>query len=115
MSKMSELELVLQEFHAAAKALIGAADSLRGFYSRTAEPTIIDAPPPKAETKPEPPKPEPQTDITENDVRRVLAEKSRNGLTAQVKALLTKFKVEKVSQLKPEQYGAILAEAEEIK
>ena len=59
-------------------------------------------------------KPEKPT-ITENDVRRALSEKSRKGLTAEVKALLTKYGVSKVSQIDPKQYAAILADAKEIK
>ena len=61
---------------------------------------------PEQETQPEIPA------ITEDDVRRALAEKSRDGFTAQVKALLTKYGVSKVSQLNHTQYAAILAEAE---
>ena len=53
--------------------------------------------------------------ITEADVRKALAEKSRDGFTAQAKALLTKYGVSKVSELKPEQYAAILADAEGIR
>jgi hypothetical protein len=53
--------------------------------------------------------------ITEADVRKVLAGKSRDGFTAQVKALLTKHGVSKVSELKPEQYATILAETEGIR
>jgi len=108
MSKMSELDLVLQEFHAAAKALIGAADSLRDFFGNTAEPATADAPP-ESEAKPEPPKPEP---LKLEEVRAVLAEKSRNGHTAKIRELLEKYGAAKLSDIDPANYAALLAEAE---
>jgi hypothetical protein len=76
-----------------------------------------------AELKPPPePTPKPKTKTktekpatTEDDVRRVLAAKSRDGFTAQVKALITKYGAPKVSELDPAHYEAVIAEAEEIK
>jgi len=45
-------------------------------------------------------------------VRAVLAEKSRNGKTREVKALLMKYDAGKLSGVKPEDYATLLAEAE---
>lgn len=45
-------------------------------------------------------------------VRAVLAEKSRDGKTSQIKALLLKYDAGKLSGVKPEDYAALLAEAE---
>ena len=45
-------------------------------------------------------------------VRAVLAEKSRDGKTRDVKALLMKYDTGKLSGVKPEDYAALLAEAE---
>ena len=45
-------------------------------------------------------------------VRAVLAEKSRAGKTRDVKALLMKYDAGKLSGVKPEDYAALLAEAE---
>lgn len=45
-------------------------------------------------------------------VRAVLAEKSRDGKTREVKALLMKYDAGKLSGVKPEDYEALLAEAE---
>jgi len=45
-------------------------------------------------------------------VRAVLAEKSREGKTRDVKALLMKYDAGKLSGVKPEDYAALLAEAE---
>jgi hypothetical protein len=99
MAKMSELDLVLQEFHAAAKALINAADSLRDFYST----------PTKTPAQEEPPKP-PQ--ITLAQVRAVLAEKSRDGHTEKVRELLKEFGADKLSNVDPGCYEALFYKAE---
>jgi len=102
MSKMSELDMVLQEFQAAAKALIGACDSLREFYAESPVPDGVELPVPK-------PKP-----ITLEQVRAVLAEKSRDGHTAEVRALLEKHCAAKLSEINPAKYAALLAEAEAL-
>lgn len=48
------------------------------------------------------------------EVRAVLAAKSREGHTAEVKAVLTEFGVEKLSDINPDQYDALLAKVEVI-
>lgn len=63
-----------------------------------------------AETTP-PPAPEEKT-LTLEEVRMVLAEKSRAGLTAEVRALLVKHGAEKLSDIDPARYPALLADAE---
>jgi len=105
-SKMSELDIVLQELHAAAKAIIGAADGLWVFYSKSAEPPDADAPP---EAKPETPKPVP---ITLEKVRGVLADKSRAGHTEAVRELLAKHGGGKLSEISPDRYPELLKDAE---
>ena len=45
-------------------------------------------------------------------VRAVLAEKSRNGHTAEVRELLKKHGAEKLSEIDPAEYPALLSEAE---
>ena len=72
-------------------------------------------PTPTATAEAEPESPPESPTITEDDVRRVLGEKSRKGFTAQAKALLTKYGVKQVSELSPEHYVAVIAEAEGIK
>jgi len=49
------------------------------------------------------------------DVRTVLAEISRSGKTAQMKELLGRFGASKLSDVKPEDYAALLAAAKEVK
>ena len=46
------------------------------------------------------------------EVRAVLAEKSRAGFTAEVKALLAKYGANRLSEVAPEHYPALLKDAE---
>ena len=48
------------------------------------------------------------------DVQAVLAEISRNGKTAEMKALLTKFGATKLSDIDPADYPSLLAAAKEV-
>ena len=54
----------------------------------------------------------PQLELS--DVRAVLAKKSSAGHTAEVRELLAKHGVKKLSEIDPEEYPALLAEAEAI-
>lgn len=55
--------------------------------------------------------PEQQT-VTFVELRSRLSEISRNGHTAEVKALITKYGAERLSDLNESDYAALLAEAE---
>jgi len=69
-------------------------------------------------TKPEQPKPENQSEekqLTLEEVRAVLAEKSHDGFTTEVRALLEKYGASKLSQIDPSKYAALLADAEGLK
>lgn len=50
--------------------------------------------------------------VTLEELRAVLAQKSRAGKTAEVKELLTKFGVNKLSELDASKYDELLKEAE---
>lgn len=50
--------------------------------------------------------------ITIEEVRAVLAAKSQEGKTREVKALLMKYDAGKLSGVKPEDYASLLKEAE---
>lgn len=49
---------------------------------------------------------------TLEDVRGILAEKSQNGLTAEVKGLISRFGGSKLSDIDPDRYEEIIKEAE---
>ena len=51
-------------------------------------------------------------EITLEKVRGVLAEKSRSGHTAAVRAIIQKYGANRLSEISPEDYPAVLAEAE---
>ena len=56
--------------------------------------------------------PEPEPALTLETVRAVLAEKSRAGFTAQVRSLLRKHGADRLSDLDPANYKALLTDAE---
>ena len=65
--------------------------------------------------EPEPVKAEDPKAATMEEVRGLLAEKSRSGFRAEVKALLTAHGVEKLSEISdPAELGRLLGEAEQI-
>ncbi len=53
-----------------------------------------------------------QEPLTLEEVRAVLAEKSRSGHTEEVRELLAKHGADKLSEIDPAEYAALLAEAE---
>lgn len=55
---------------------------------------------------------EPKPEITLEQVRALLSKKSIAGYTAQVKELLRKYGADKLSGIDPEQYPALMADAE---
>ena len=75
-----------------------------------------DEPPDKQDTPAEEEPKAPEKVYTYEEVRAILAEKSRTGFRAEVKAILTKHGVAQLSDVKdPSVFAAIVAEAEEIK
>ena len=101
MGKMNELSQAIDELHRCGDALIGVADSLRElFCGNTA----------KAEEQLTSETVAPA--LTLEQVRAVLAEKSRSGLTAQVRELLIKHGASKLSDIDPKEYPALLADVE---
>lgn len=55
------------------------------------------------------------TPVTLVQVRAVLAEKSQAGFTAEVRGLLEKHGAQKLSQIDPVNYAALLSDAEALK
>jgi hypothetical protein len=121
MSKMSELSLCVGELRSAAQSLNAVADSLTALFSGTGEaepsaPVVVNTTFTQTSNGnvqiPEmPQKPKP---LTLEQVRAVLAEKSRSGHTAEVRALLEAHGVAKLSEIDPAEYPVLLAEASRI-
>ena len=55
--------------------------------------------------------PEPPT-LTLEEVRKVAADKSRQGFTEEVRQLIQKYGADKLSTMDPEKYGAFLQDLE---
>lgn len=98
MGKLSELELAISDLRSAAATINDVANTLAEMFSTTA-----DEPPAAAPAEPK---------LTLEQVRAVLADKSRLGFTAEIRALLMKYGAQKLSGIAPENYKALLAEVE---
>jgi hypothetical protein len=105
MSKMSELHLLVKELKRCGEILTGISESLTELFSSNE--SMQDS----EKLKEEPTFQEVKI-ITLEMVRGVLAEKSRAGNTAGVRALLEKHGAEKLSEIDPAEYPALLMEAE---
>ncbi|MCD7805589.1 MAG: DNA ligase [Oscillospiraceae bacterium] len=97
MSKMSEISLCIEELRTAAAAIISVADWLAEQFSES-----------EMEELPTPPKPA----LTLEQVRATLATKSRAGHAAEIRTLLQKYGAEKLSQIDPVNYEALMRDAE---
>ena len=104
MSKTSELALVIDELRNAAAALCSVAENLSTLFADQAEHSATPAPTIQKTVKP----------LTLEAVRAVLAEKSRDGHTAYIRALLEKHGAAKLSEIDPAKYAALLADAEAL-
>ena len=102
MSKMGELDLCVSELRSVAQSLNSVADNLTALFGGKQS---------EASASPES-KPPAQKPLTLEAVRAVLAEKSRNGHTAKIRELLEKHGAAKLSEIDPQKYSALLAEAE---
>lgn len=114
MGKVSELSMLVDELKKCGETLVGISEGLADMFSGEAEEKQLAkkaAPKKKAavESKPESQEEKP---LTLEDVRAVCADKSRKGFTAEVKAILTKHGADKLSEVDPAEYKALLAEVE---
>lgn len=90
---MAKKKQTADELRSLAEQLISIADSLDR-----------EKPEPKAEAH--------AKEISYTDIRKVLADKSRAGHTAEIKEILTQHGAGKLSEIDPKEYAAILKEAE---
>ena len=89
------------------------ADSLQAVATGQNDPEDAAAPAPAPETPPAPvPADPPPKAITLEEVRAVLAERSHDGYTDQVRGLLQKYGAEKLSGVDRKHYAALLKDAE---
>lgn len=125
MGTMSEISALLDEVKSCGNTLISIYDELYSLIDRK-EPDNEEKPKTtrKRKNKTEEPKTETavakevpqetQKPATLDEVRAALAEKSRAGYTADVKALIAKYGADKLSDIDPADYAALLKDAEVI-
>ena len=117
---MSKVTAMLDAAVAVITDIRSLADSLQALVDAMSEnapaekPAVKAAKPKKIAAKETAAEPAPKEEKPLNleDVRAVLADKSRKGHTAEVKALLTKHGADKLSEIDPAEYAALLADAE---
>ena len=95
MGRISELELAIKDLRSAAATINEVANTLAEMFSTAS----ADEAPAKAV-------------LTLEQVRAVLADKSRMGFTAEIRALLQKYGAAKLSGIDPANYKALVADAE---
>ncbi|MFR4536782.1 MAG: DNA ligase [Anaerotignaceae bacterium] len=103
MSKMSDMAQTIEELRSAATAINEAANWLEEQFSGSGDVINANNPATKAEKK---------LELTLEDVRAVLAEKSRIGHTAAIRTLLQKYGASKLSGVDPKHYEDLLKDAE---
>lgn len=102
MSRMSELDAAITELRKAGQAVISAADALRETFSdaEATEPQAAEQLAVKA--------------YTLEDVRAALLQKTRAGFKDAIKELLRKHGAERLPDIAPTEYAAIMEEAKGI-
>lgn len=105
MGRMNEMAVVIEELKTAAAAINEVAKWLTVTFGGVAEAETVPTPESTIPAKPI---------ITLEQVRAVLAEKSHDGFTAEVRALLQKHGADKLSLIDPSEYESLMKDAEEL-
>ena len=100
MGRISELELAIKDLRSAAATINEVANTLAEMFNTA---SADEAPAVATPTEPQ---------LTLEQVRAVLADKSRMGFTAEIRALLQKYGAAKLSGIDPANYKALVADAE---
>lgn len=98
MSKMSNFDILLSGLIEHGDAILEIAKEMKSMFSE--EPAAL----------PEKPK----TALSFTDLRAKLAEKSREGFTSEIKAILNSHGAEKLSAIQPSDYETVLKEVEAL-
>ena len=100
MGRISELDLVIKDLRSAAATINEVANTLAEMFSTASADETLDA---AVSAEPQ---------LTLEQVRAVLADKSRMGFTAEIRTLLQKYGAAKLSGIDPVHYKALVADAE---
>jgi hypothetical protein len=98
MSKMAEIATIIDELRDTASSINRIADELTDLFSYSNRVPDVTPAPEKA--------------LSLEEVRAILAEKSRDGFTAQIRDLLQKYGASKLSEIDPANFKALVADAE---
>lgn len=98
MSKMSNLDILVSGLIEHGEAILEIAKEMKIMFSK--EPAAL---PEKPETK-----------LSFTDLRAKLAEKSREGFTVEIKAILISHGAEKLTAIQPSDYETVLKEVEAL-
>lgn len=98
MSKMADVAEIINALRDAASTINTLADDLTDLFSYSSRAPEI--------------APAPEKTMSLEEVRAILAEKSRDGFTAQIRDLLLKYGANKLSELDPACYKVLVADAE---
>lgn len=114
MSKVNDVAAVIEKIEKCSESLIAVSEQMNFIAETTAE--ILaelkkdsGKPAPKVEKKQEPVK---EKALSLTEVRKILADKSRAGFTAEIKQILIKHGAEKLSEIAPTEYAALVADVE---
>lgn len=88
------------------------ADSIQAVCDAMASDEPTEVPKEEPQKKPSKSKAEKAPEITLEKVRGVLADKSRSGHTAEVRAIIQKYGADRLSDIDPKDYPAVLADTE---
>lgn len=98
MSKMSNLNILLGDLVKHSEAIVEIAKEMKNMFSE--EPAALSE--------------KPEMTLSFTDLRAKLAEKSREGFTAEIKAILISHGAEKLSAIQPSDYETVLKEVEAL-
>lgn len=114
MSKVNDVTTVIEKIGKCSESLTVISEQV-SFIAKTVTEILAELqkdsgkPAPKVEQKQEPAK---EKELSLTEVRKILAEKSRAGFTAEIKALLVKHGADKLSKIAPTEYAALVADVE---
>ena len=95
---MAEIATIIDELRDTASSINRIADELTDLFSYSNRVPDVTPAPEKA--------------LSLEEVRAILAEKSRDGFTAQIRDLLQKYGASKLSEIDPANFKALVADAE---
>lgn len=114
MSKVNDVATVIEKIGKCSESLTVISEQV-SFIAKTVTEILAELqkdsgkPAPKVEKKQEPAK---EKELSLTEVRKILAEKSRAGFTAEIKALLVKHGADKLSKIASTEYAALVADVE---